>query len=112
MIVIHIYWLPGRARMIGKSYWMDSYYLFEVGEISPNVGSGETQVRKLVKIGDIEMRGNMDIRFTELFADTLRNFGTVDTWTIYKKMGMEWWEFNFWMVNPAVGRELARLNNQ
>lgn len=44
-----------------------------------------------------EMKGHGEIRFSELFADTVRVHGAdwAEWW--YTEGGMEAWEFQFWM---------------
>ena len=43
------------------------------------------------------MRGYLNVRFSELFADTLATHGVSWAAKYYKDRGMGPWEFLFWM---------------
>lgn len=43
------------------------------------------------------MRGSLQVRFSDLFADTVRTHGPVFAFCYYCKRGMPEWEFAFWM---------------
>ena len=44
------------------------------------------------------MSGSSDVRFSELFEYTCRNFGILWAFKYYtKKHGMSEWEFDFWV---------------
>lgn len=46
------------------------------------------------------MNGKNGIKFSELFADTLQNFGyDWCLWHYQVENGMEAWEFDFWVRN-------------
>ena len=51
------------------------------------------------------MQGKGSVRFSDLFADTVRAFGVVDSWAIYSRKGMSAREFRFWCVS-CVNRGL------
>ena len=50
------------------------------------------------------MHGLDDVRFNELFTDTVRLFGVKDAWSLYSYRGMERWEFRHWckVCWPAI----------
>jgi hypothetical protein len=44
------------------------------------------------------MRGSGQVRFSELFADTVKAHGVIWAHGYYcRKQGMAEWEFNFWL---------------
>lgn len=43
------------------------------------------------------MKGSQNIRFAELFRDTLHTHGFEWALSYYKKRGMQAWEFVFWL---------------
>lgn len=48
------------------------------------------------------MNGSGNVRFSELFADTLMTHGTLWAWNYYRKHGMMLWEFRFWLYQCFV----------
>lgn len=42
------------------------------------------------------MQGKGDVRFSELFADTVQAHGIYWAWIYYGSKGMQQWEFDFW----------------
>lgn len=54
----------------------------------------------------ITKNGTVQIRFIELFSDTIKAHGTVWSWKHYSKKGMSRAEFRFWarqaILSPSV----------
>ena len=54
------------------------------------------------------MSGKGNIRFSELFADTLAQHGAEWCFEYYcVKHGMEYWEFRFWLTQCGSESDLA-----
>lgn len=48
---------------------------------------------------ETKMHGNQNVRFSELFADTVATHGSEWAYNYYvRKHGMEYWEFRFWLT--------------
>lgn len=48
------------------------------------------------------MQGNREVRFSHLFADTLRTFGVVWSEKYYTRRGMSRAEFGLWLTIVGV----------
>lgn len=51
------------------------------------------------------MNGRGQVRFTELFTDTIQTHGVVWGFQYYKKHGMQAWEFGFWLRSTGLIRQ-------